>query len=608
MKPSRFSRAAFLAMCVSVSTIVTAATSDPVFVTATRTAQTADETLAPVITISRAEIEASQTKDVAELLRFHAGIDVARNGGPGQISSVFMRGTDSNHTLVLVDGVKINPGTIGGAPFYSLNPDVIDHIEVVKGPRSSLYGSDAIGGVIQIFTRRGSDGATATASSGYGSDATRDNAIGAHYRDGAFRIGADVADYRTNGFPSRVESQVDNGHVNTSANTYVGTRLGKVDTELSHWQAQGNTEYLDFFLTPVSQDFINTLTALTLKTSVTDAWVGVLKLSQSRDQLDQKQSPDFAHTRRNTIDWQNDIQAGPDHLLTAGLQLTRESTASVSFGAGFDEDTASHAVFVQDQWHSGLHSVVAAWRYTDHEDFGAHHTGDLTYGYQLTPRLRVHTGVGTAFRAPDATDRFGFGANPNLKPETARQLEAGARWRLSSDSSATVIIFHTDIDQLINFSDPDGFGPIPGMNRNIDKARIQGIEAGYNMNARPWSVRISGIAQDPVNRETGRQLARRAEQSVTLSSRYQATRWSAGGDVLVTGRRPDSDFSQIINPGYSVINLYSEWRPTRDWTVRGRLENIFDKAYVLADRFNSQGRALFVQVQYSYRSRGETSP
>lgn len=605
MKSFYQSCGAGLAAFIGVSTAAVSAPADrPVLVTATRTAQTADQTLAPVTVISRAEIEASQAKDVSELLRFHAGIDIARNGGPGQISSVFIRGTESNHTLVLVDGVKINPGTIGGAALYSLDPDLIDHIEIVKGPRSSLYGSDAIGGVIQIFTRRGDAGTSARVFGGYGTDNTRDNGVAAHHRNGTFRVGADLSDYRTDGFPARIESSIDNGHNNTSVNAYVGTVLGTVDTELSHWQGKGATEYLDFFLTPVSQDFLNTATALTLKTPMTAAWVTTVKLSQSRDRLDQNQSPDFAHTRRNTLEWQNDIQAGTNHLVTAGLQLARERTASLSFGTGFDEDTDTHALFVQDQWHFAAHSLVAAWRYTDHEDFGTHHTGDVTYGYQLTPLLRLHTSAGTAFRAPDATDRFGFGGNPNLKPETARNLEVGARLRLSPSSSASASVFRNDIDQLINFFDPDGFlGPQPEMNQNVDKARIQGIEAGYELDAQPWTIRISGIAQDPRNRDTDRQLARRAKRSLTLSSRYQRTRWSVGGDALITSERPDSDFSSTINPGYGILNLYSEWRAARAWIARARVENVFDKAYVLTDRFNTQGRAVFLQLQYSFQTR-----
>lgn len=582
---------------------------NPILVTATRTAQTADETLAPVTVISRAEIEASQAKDVIELLRFHAGIDIARNGGPGQISSVFLRGTESNHTLVLIDGVKINPGTIGGAAFYSLDPNVIDRIEIVRGPRSSLYGSDAVGGVIQIFTRRGATGTTARVFGGYGSDATRDSGVGVHHQGQAFRMGAEIADYRTDGFPTRVESEIDNGHKNTNVNAYVGTKLGAVDTELSHWRGKGTTEYLDFFLTPLSQDFLNTASALTLKTSIASMWAATVKLSQSLDRLDQKQSPDFAHTRRNTLEWQNDVQAGANHLVSVGLHSAREYTTALSFGTGFDERTGTNAVFVQDQWHAGAHSVVAAWRYTDHEDFGVHHTGDVTYGYELTPALRLHAAAGTAFRAPDATDRFGFGGNPNLEPETARNLEAGARLRLSPGSSAGANVFYNDINQLISFVDPDGFsGPIPGMNQNVDKALIRGVEAGYEINAQPWSARISAIAQDPKNRDTDRQLARRAKRSLTLSTRYQGASWSAGGNALVTSSRPDSDSPSIINPGYGIVTLLAEWRPARAWVVRGRIENVFDKAYVLADRFNTQGRAYFLQLQYSYQTQPDSSP
>ena len=202
-----------------------------------------DEALAAVTVITREQIDAAQAKDVPELLRFHAGLDVARSGGPGQITSVFLRGTDSNHVLVLVDGVRINPGTIGAPAWQNLSPDVIERIEIVRGPRSSLYGSDAIGGVVQIFTRRAEDGTTLSARAGDGSFVTRDGAVGVHHRGQTVRVGVDVARLTSAGFPARVGGQDDSGHTNTSVNAHSGAKLGQLDVEVGHWQARAKTGF-----------------------------------------------------------------------------------------------------------------------------------------------------------------------------------------------------------------------------------------------------------------------------------------------------------------------------------------------------------------------------
>lgn len=574
---------------------------DPVVVTATRTPRTADESLASVTVITRNEIEAAQAKDVADLLRFHAGIDIGRNGGAGQPVSAFIRGADSNHTLVLVDGVRINPGTIGGAALQNISPDVIERIEIVRGPRSTLYGSDAVGGVVQIFTRRAHEGLAAHARAGAGTDETRDGGASAHYGDGMTRFGVDVSRFRTDGFAARVDGTQDSGYRNTTVSAYAGLGLGFLDAELSHWQARGNVEYLGFLLDPLDQDFTNTATNLSLKAVPAANWTSTIRLGRMRDEIDQSQSADVAHTRRTSLDWQNDVQWRKDHLATAGLYVAREETKAVSFGTGFDIETDIKAVYAQDQWHSGNQQILAALRYTDHDAFGGHTTGELAYGYRVAPGTQLRASVATAFRAPDTTDRFGFGGNPDLDPETSRNVEVGARFGFSGTQSLNIALFQNEIDDLILFVDPDGFtGVIPGANQNIEEARIRGVEIGYALSANPWTLNIEAIVQDPRNIDTGRQLARRAKRSLTAGVRHERGPLLIGLDGLATSARPDSDFSEVINPGYGIVNFLTQYRLARDWIGRARVENVLDKEYTLADGFNTQGRAVFAEIEYRY--------
>ncbi len=233
-----------------------------VIVTATRVPTPADEILAPVVLIDRATIERSNAGDAAELLRFHAGFDLGRNGGPGQPTALFIRGAESNHTLVLIDGVRINPGTIGLPALQNISPDMIERIEVVKGPRSTLWGSDAIGGVVNVVTRRGSQ-AGWVMEAGYGDyDTQRASLIGGFKLGEAADLDLGVSWIDSDGFPTRTTDDTDRGFDNLTANLALRADLGPAEVTVQHWRTQGTSEYSDFFLTPVDQDFETSTTAV----------------------------------------------------------------------------------------------------------------------------------------------------------------------------------------------------------------------------------------------------------------------------------------------------------------------------------------------------------
>ncbi len=578
------------------------ATEETILVTATRTAQIADAALAPVIVITREDIERSAASDVADLLRFHAGMDLGRNGGPGQATSVFLRGTESNHTLVMVDGMKINPGTVGGAAWQHLDPNIIERIEIVKGPRSTLYGSEAIGGVVNIITRRAQSGGQGHVALGAGRYDTYTTRTGVHHGGEIVRAGLDASAYTTNGFPTRVESDLANAHDKFTLNAYLGSQAGPLDWELTHWQASGNTEYLSFFLSPLDLDFTNSATALALKAAPSESWATTLRLGHVVDEMTQNQSSDFSETRRNQIDWQHDFQLDAQQLFSAGLWYSQEDTQASVFGTGFDEDTEVVAVYAQDDISVGDHRVLLAARYTDHDSFGGHTSWDVEYGYRWSERTRFTAAVATAFRAPDATDRFGFGGNPDLDPETSRNIEVGVRHALSTRQSVAVQMFENRIEDLIEFFDPDDFlGPLPGAMENIEEARIRGIELSYAWAAAPLAVRVAGSVQDPANITRDEPLARRAERSLSANLSYEFGAMTLGADFLAQSERKDSPFSTTHNGGYGLVNLTAQWRLQRDWRVNAKLENALDKDYALAQGFTTTDRALFVEVRYAPR-------
>jgi len=574
---------------------------DKIVVSATRTEQSLGDTIAPTIVISRKDIERSQAIDAADLLRFHAGIDIGRNGGPGQVTSIFIRGAESNHTLVLVDGVRINPGTIGGAAIQNIHPDLIERIEIIKGPRSVLYGSNAIGGVINIITRRGQgSGTQASARFSAGSNNTTQGSVGIHHSEKILRLGLDVNLLSSEGFPTRQESDIDRGHDNRSVSAYTGINTNAIDIELSHWSSRGNTEYLDFFLAPLDQDQTNSVTTLKLGFTGNDFFDSTLKLSKIKDDIDQNQSNDFVETNNNQLDWQNNITLSDNQLLTVGLVLSRENNEALSFGTAFDEDTDTDDIYIQDQITLGNHQLILGARHTDHSNFGGELTWSAEYGVQISPKTRLNASAGTAFRAPDATDRFGFGGNPDLNPERARNIEIGLKHQLAPRQAFHITAFRNKITDLINFFDPDGFlGPINGVNVNVDEATIEGLELGYQGVYGLWDYNIAAIIQDPRNNDTGRVLARRAKRSLTTQINYNIGKLQLGGDLLLTSRRNDSDFSTDENAGYLLVNTAATYQLTTEHAISFKVENLFDKEYELANNFNTPGRSLYVEFRYS---------
>ncbi|WP_455222201.1 TonB-dependent receptor domain-containing protein [Kaarinaea lacus] len=574
---------------------------EPVVVTATRTAQIADQSLTPTIVISAQDIQLSQSRDVAELLRFHAGIELSRNGGPGQATSLFVRGTDSDHVIVMINGVKINADTVAVAAVQNIDPDLIERIEIVKGPRSSLYGSEGIGGVINIITRKSDkpdDIIQATA--GAGSDNTSQAGFSYHTKVKKTRIGFDAKYFNTDGFPTVTTSAVDRGFKNSTLNAYLDVTAGATDIGLSFWTAQGTTEYMQYNVAtnqndiPVDQDFKNSVGALSMKTPISSYGTAKLTLSQIIDDITQNQSADRSETIRQAIDFQSDFDVNENNLLTAGLYYANEEVNFVSFGAPLPEDADNNivkAVFVQDDFKFSANHLVAALRYTDDDNFGNKTTYNVDYGYAISTKIRLLAGVGTGFRAPTPVDLYGFGGNSNLAAETSQNVEVGSRYRLDDHHSFSLSLYQNDIDNLINWNSATN------MLENIGQARIRGMEFGYRLQLKNWASRIDVILQDPVDLSTGEILLRRAKRSLTAAIQYHLDSHTFGADLLATGERQDFDTTL---DSYAIVNLNYLYRLNASWQLKTHIENLFDKQYQIASGYNTQGFFIMLNIEYKH--------
>jgi len=576
--------------------------SEHLVVTANRIPTPLEEVLAPVILIDRDAIERSAAGDVTELLRFHAGLELGRNGGPGQTTAVFIRGAESNHTLVLVDGVRINPGTIGLAALQNIPPSMVERIEVVKGPRSALYGTDAIGGVINVITRRGADDGW-SAELGYGDYDTRQASLNGGLATERLEFDLGLSWLDSDGFPTRTVDDTDRGYRNLSGSAQLRADIGPAEVALRHWRAEGTSEYSDFFLTPVDQDFETSTSALSVAWPVGTAARAEVGVTRLEDRTDQNQARDYLRTVRDSVDAQIDWRASPVHELGTGAVFASEQARSESFGDAMRADTDQLNLFVQDRIGSGPHRALLALGYTDHETAGSAVTWNAEYGYSFVGGTTLYGLAGTGFRAPDATDRYGFGGNPALEPERSLSLEAGLRHRVGGRHALSLAVFRNDIRDLIEFVTLS-YEPFEGENRNVAEARIEGIEAAWEYDAAPWRGRVEVIHQDPRNLDTGDVLLRRARNSLSVAVQRTLGPVELGLDVLAAGEREDFGFPEPVTlDAYVLANLSARWQVTPSVTLVGRVENLLDEQYELAHTFNTPDRGLYVSLRYAPQGR-----
>ncbi len=585
--PFSMAMAVFLSAPI-LSTAADIGAGDTIVVTATRTEIPLSDATVPVSIITREDIELSLASDLAELLRFEAGIDIGRNGGPGQATSVFLRGTESNHTLVLVDGVRMNPGTIGGAAIQNISPEVIERVEIVKGARSALFGTDAIGGVINIITRR-ADSGYFEAGLGAGDLSSQAGHVSAGNRGSAGEFGVTLDWQSTDGYAPRIDSDLERGFDNLAANFYAARQFGAHEISVRHWRGEGTAEYLDFFLSPVEQDFVNAVTALGLDSKVAASGNSKLIVAFMQDEVRQRQSPDFVESGRLSLDWQYS-HAFENHTFTGGLYAVQEDAKTLSFGSGFDEDTHVRAVFVQEQVSRGRHKGFAALRLSDHESFGRHTTWNAEYAFELSDAWTINAGLGHAFRAPDASDRYGFGGSPDLQPELADELQFGLRYAPGGRHRVDLEYYANEIEDLIEF-DLQSFTL-----QNIDKARIRGLQAGYEYRGENALFRLDVVRQEADNASTGSRLLRRAEQSATISYTRNIGEHRVGLSVLANGDR--RDFGGVGLAGYVVANLTGQLRLNDEWQLNARIENLLDTAYQTAASYRMQERSAFLELKY----------
>lgn len=573
--------------------------SETIVVTATRTARTVDETIAPVSVITREDIEKSTARDLGELLSGLPGVDISRSGGYGKNTSLFLRGTNSNQVLTLVDGVKLYSATVGATAFQFIPLEQIERIEVVRGPRSSLYGSEAIGGVVQIFTRRGSEENRWGASAGYGTYNTGEVSASGSGTAGQLQYSLVANAFQTDGFNALNDAQPDDdGYDNLSLSASARSdfeRGGVLD--LTFLRAEGTTDFDNPFDPPSvfhDSDFVQQVAAARWDISPTDVWSSTVRVGQSRDESetfsDGVSDSEF-DTKRNEISWQNDFQIRDSHILTAGIDYSDDQVES---STEFEEDSRDNtALFGEWQGDWEARRAVLGVRYDDNEQFGSHYSGNVDFAQDIGRNLTLSLGAGSAFKAPTFNDLYfpDFG-NPDLDAERSASIEAGISGLVSGGRWAARV-FRTEIEDLITF---DSVTFVP---ENIDEARINGLELELQAIVSQWSVTGALTLLDPTDEETGNVLPRRARETLFVSGARQWDRWRTGLSVLAQGKRYDDKANTVELDSYVVLNADLEYRLPANWTFKIDLRNLLDEDYQTVDGYNEPGRTIFAKVRYA---------
>jgi vitamin B12 transporter len=576
----------------SPGTASTSSTLGAIVITPARQAQTVDQALSSVTIIDREALDAGQPQEFIDALRGLPGVTVLSNGPYGKNTSVFLRGTGTASSVLLIDGVRIRSATTGGAPWQFLPPQLLDRVEVVRGPRSSLYGADAVGGVIQAFTAP--PDASWWAEAGVGSAATRDLAVGVGGGSGDTHYGVIGRVAETDGIRLR-EGSGRKGFDNLSGVARLNHRFAAGgDINLVALRSQGDTAFVEGVA-----DYAIQVLGLQANLPPTAQWQPRLSISESRDEslTDDEFGRSRFDTRSRQLMLANSVYLGAHELVLGGEYLIDDISSSTPF----DETSRyNRAGFGQLLLDFGSTRVEASLRHDDNEAFAGRTTGALAIGQELDARHRLRASLGTAYRAPTFNDLYfpGF-SNPGLDPERSVNAELGVRGQYGR-GFWDVAVFETRADDLIAF---DAALSAPG---NINRARIRGLEAAAGVRIEDVSLRASLTVQDPVDRDTGKRLARQTRQSARIDADYRFGHLTAGASLLLEGDRYNDVANTDRLASYERVDLRMGWRFARNWALSATVENLFDTDYAVAsffdgERYRTPGRSGFLRLRYGER-------
>ncbi|HEX6733876.1 MAG TPA: TonB-dependent receptor [Azonexus sp.] len=634
-----FRRAWAAALLGAAIVPATASELPQVIVTATRTATLSDELLSDVSVIERPQIEQAGASTLPELLATLPGVQMTSNGGRGASSSLSLRGTNTNQTLVLIDGQRLSSATTGTTALEHLPLEQIERIEVLRGAASSLYGSDAIGGVIQVFTRQVQGRPRPNISLGAGSDGTHIGSAGYGGQLGDTRFNLQAGWETSDSFSSirapkgglfDMYNPDDDAYRNRNVSGKVSQKIndalqiGADALYISSRKEFDSTNCDDFGMVCTAnynnrqeQRLSSYGTHATLR--ATPFWTTTLRIGQSRDEvLNWRFDPTAAvpetrqkyETTQQQVSWQNEFELARQHRLLAFADWRDIEVRSTQTFVVTEQWTRSLGLGYQGT--IGAHSLQASVRSDRIQRLGQHETGSLSYGYHFGGAWTARAGFGTAFHAPTFNDLYWpldqvnfFQGNPNLKPERSRTREIGLHYEQGRDT-ASLTAYHNRVDDLLDYVPGTALTSWIGTYGNLNSATLKGLSLAAAHRGPQWELRGAADVLSAKDDETDNTLQRRAPRTATVEVRRHLGAFSLGAQLQATSSRYNDRANTQKLPGYGLLNLDGSYAIDRDWKLFARIGNVFDKDYTLVqstlmpyNEYATPGRNAFIGIRYS---------
>ena len=583
---------------------------DEVVVTATRMPLALSKTIADTTVLNEQEIRNSGAPDVTTLLRSLAGVEVAQTGGLGSVSSTFMRGTNSNQVLVLIDGVRVNSATTGSTALEHIMLDNIERIEVVRGNISSLYGSEAIGGVIQIFTKHGSGAPAFTASAGGGSYGTQRYAAGFSGEVGNTSFSLNAGKVKADGI-SAMNPQLmpnanpdNNGYDNNTISAQVKQAFNAEHAVTASWfSTRGNASYDNAFGLPTdvnnTQESIDKV-SLTSEDKINEMWHSTVRVAQGVDNnynYTNGAQASYYQTQSNQFAWQNNFKIAEGQQLSLAAENLGQRVSADTLYSQTTRNVNSLLGGYTGEY--GAQQVQLNIRQDNYSDFGSANTGLLGYGYAFSDKWRVTGSLSNAFKAPTFNDMYyplsyGYQGNPNLKPERSQNEELALHYT-SDAHHVDVVYFDNRINDLIAIN--AGFTTVV----NINQAEISGQEVSYTGDYGTKHLKANITFQNPHDSITGQVLPRRAKEFASVAASHDLGDWLMGAEVRYSGERQDANpltSTTVTLPSYTLFNLTARYNIDKHFNLQARVDNVFNENYEEVYGYNTLGRTIFVGINY----------
>ena len=555
------------------------------------------EVNATIDIVDKKDLKRLAPKDFISILSNYLGIDTSSNGGLGQYSSLFLRGSNSNHTLVKVNGVKINPYTAGGAAINNIDPSLISRIEIGSGPFSSTHGSEAIGGVINISTLPDQQNSSLQLSVTRGTDNFKKENFQKNWVKKDKSLNIFLLKSKSEGFPSLLSSSINNGYKNKSLGGSFNSKKDRAKINISTWLSKGQTEYLDFQSNPLSHNYENSAHSFSYLFEHKDPFLVSFNLSAAKDLIDQNQlnnldQKDKIETDSLNFELMLSSPSDKDFSYAAIYVQEKQKVNYSSFGTYFQKNTKTNSFLTESKIKIKANLVRVKLRLSNHDLYGSHKSWNIGYKKNLNPFWSVRFNSGSAFRSPNSSELYGYGSNINLHPEISKGQEF-AMEKTNDDSIFSIVAFNNNIKNLINFDFQES------ILKNIEHSNTKGFEIRYLWENKSINGRLLFRYQDPKD-ETGLQLLRRSKKSLSFNIYRDLSFGTLNFNLSAFDKR--RDFGDMPLPKYHLLHLTFLKERLNQMSISLKVENILDKEYFTASGFNgyyqNQGRSLWLNATY----------